>query len=115
MPLISPNFAVKSIIIPNFGQGPFPNIAGKSLGDLRPHDPLATGFVLLRKNGCHDHLYIIKNCFHSHRRYTCHITCRAQWLSGRVLDSRPRGSVFEPQQCHCLVVLEQDTFILAYM
>ena len=34
----------------------------------------------------------------------------AQWLSGRVLDSRPKGHGFEP---HCVVVLEQDTFILA--
>ena len=32
------------------------------------------------------------------------------WLSGRVLDSRPRGRGFER---HCIVVLEQDTFILA--
>ena len=37
----------------------------------------------------------------------------AQWLSGRVLDSRPRGCGFELHQCHCVVVLEQDTFILA--
>ena len=37
----------------------------------------------------------------------------AQWLSGRVLDSRPRGSRFEPHRRHCVVVLEQDTFILA--
>ena len=37
----------------------------------------------------------------------------AQWLSGRVLESRPRGPRFEPHQCHCVVVLEQDTFILA--
>ena len=36
-----------------------------------------------------------------------------QWLSGRVLDSRPKGSWFEPHWCHCIVVLEQDTFILA--
>ena len=36
-----------------------------------------------------------------------------QWLSGRVLDSRPRGHRFEPHQRHCVVVLEQDTFILA--
>ena len=36
-----------------------------------------------------------------------------QWLSGRVLDSRPRGRGFEPQERHCVVVLEQDTFILA--
>ena len=28
----------------------------------------------------------------------------AQWLSGRVLDSRPKGRGFEP---HCVVVLEQ--------
>ena len=37
----------------------------------------------------------------------------AQWLSGRVLDSRPKGHGFEPQRRHCVVVLEQDTFILA--
>ena len=37
----------------------------------------------------------------------------AQWLSGRVLDSRPKGRVFEPHRRHCVVVLEQDTFILA--
>ena len=37
----------------------------------------------------------------------------AQWLSGRVLDSRPRGRGFEPHRRHCVVFLEQDTFILA--
>ena len=37
----------------------------------------------------------------------------AQWLSGRVLDSRPNGRWFEPHRRHCVVVLEQDTFILA--
>ena len=37
----------------------------------------------------------------------------AQWLSGRVLDSRPKGRGFEPHQRHCVVVFEQDTFILA--
>ena len=37
----------------------------------------------------------------------------AQWLSGRVLNSRPRGRVFEPHRRHYVVVLEQDTFILA--
>ena len=34
----------------------------------------------------------------------------AQWLSGRVLDSRPRGRGFEPHLRHCVVVLEQDKF-----
>ena len=37
----------------------------------------------------------------------------AQWLIGRVLDSRPKGRGFEPHRRHCVVVLEQDTFILA--
>ena len=37
----------------------------------------------------------------------------AQWLTGRVLDLRPRGRRFEPHRHHCVVVLEQDTFILA--
>ena len=36
-----------------------------------------------------------------------------QCLSGRVLDSRPKGRGFEPHRRHCVVVLEQDTFILA--
>ena len=36
-----------------------------------------------------------------------------QWLSDRVLDSRPSGLGFKPQGRHCVVVLEQDTFILA--
>ena len=41
------------------------------------------------------------------------LTKGAQWLSGRVLDSRPKGRGFEPHRRHCVVVLEQDTFILA--
>ena len=36
-----------------------------------------------------------------------------QWLSGRVLDSRQRGRGFEPHRRQCVVVLEQDRFILA--
>ena len=36
----------------------------------------------------------------------------AQWLNGRVLDSRPRGRGFKPHRHHCRV-LEEDTFILA--
>ena len=42
----------------------------------------------------------------------CHMG--AQWLSGRVLDLRPKGRGFEPRRRHYVVVLEQDTFILAY-
>ena len=32
----------------------------------------------------------------------------AQWLSGRVLDSRPRGRRFEPLGHHCVVSLSKN-------
>ena len=32
----------------------------------------------------------------------------AQWLSGRVLDSRPRGRGFEPHRHHCVVSLSEN-------
>ena len=48
-----------------------------------------------------------------HLSYFCNIKKITQLLSGRVLDSRPRGCGLEPQPLHCVVVLEQDTFILA--
>ena len=31
----------------------------------------------------------------------------AQWLSGRVLDSRPRGSRFKPRRPHCVLSLSK--------
>ena len=30
------------------------------------------------------------------------------WLSGRVLDSRPRDRGFEPHRCHCVVSLSKN-------
>ena len=32
----------------------------------------------------------------------------AQWLSGRVLDSRPKGRRFEPLRRHCIVSLSKN-------
>ena len=32
----------------------------------------------------------------------------AQWLSGGVLDSRPRGHGFEPHRRHCVVSLSKE-------
>ena len=32
----------------------------------------------------------------------------AQWLSGRVLDLRPRGREFEPHRRHCVVSLSKN-------
>ena len=34
-------------------------------------------------------------------------TTGAQWLSGRVLDSRPKGRGFEPHRRHCVVSLSK--------
>ena len=48
-------------------------------------------------------------------KHVCALTTAegVQWPSGTVLDLRLRGRRFEPYRCHCVVVLEQDTFILA--
>ena len=43
MSLISPNFDAKSIFFPNFGQGPFPKIAGK----IPESKPRAFAFLVL--------------------------------------------------------------------
>ena len=32
----------------------------------------------------------------------------AKWLSGRVLDSRPKGRRFEPYRRHCVVSLSKN-------
>ena len=32
----------------------------------------------------------------------------AQWFSGRVLDSRPKGRGFKPHQRHCVVSLRKN-------
>ena len=38
------------------------------------------------------------------------MTCKegAQWLSGRVLDSKPKGRRLEPQWRHCIVSLSKN-------
>ena len=37
-----------------------------------------------------------------------HTKNRGQWLSGRVLDLRPRGCRFEPHRRHCFVSLSKN-------
>ena len=39
---------------------------------------------------------------------TLHSHLGAQWLSGRVLDSRPRGRGFEPHRRHCVASLSKN-------
>ena len=38
----------------------------------------------------------------------CYRVGGAKWLSGRVLDSRPRGRSFEPHWLHCAVSLSKN-------
>ena len=40
--------------------------------------------------------------------FTYTLTQGAQWLSGRVLDSRPKGRGFEPHRRHCIVSLSKN-------
>ena len=56
-----------------------------------------------------------KNVLISSREFCRHIpsysttqTKGAQWLSGRVLDSRPKGRGFEPHRRHCVVSLSKN-------
>ena len=43
----------------------------------------------------------------SHDSPVCILRKGAQWLSGRVLDLRLRGSMFEPHRYHCVVSLSK--------
>ena len=55
-----------------------------------------------------------KNLYYNHflpNKYTGSCTCicmGAQWLSGRVLDSRPRGPGFKPHWRHCVLSLRKN-------
>ena len=59
------------------------------------------------------HVIQMKKCASEYQVFPKIFFMGAQWLSGRVVDSRPRGRGFEPHRRHCFVALEQDTFILA--
>ena len=60
------------------------------------HFFLGTGLidVIIQMNWVQEHLFFKKK--------------EAQWLSGRVLDSRLRGRGFEPQRGHCVVSLSKN-------
>ena len=47
-------------------------------------------------------LIILSHC------YWAGFSLGAQWLSGRVLDSRPKGLAFEPHWRHCVVSLSKN-------
>ena len=45
---------------------------------------------------------------HNSCQFAFKYNVRAQWLSGRVLDSRPKGCGFEPHRRHCVVSLSKN-------
>ena len=48
----------------------------------------------------------VRKCPLTHYLLVLSAVSGAQWLSGRVLDWRPKGHGFEPHRRHCVVVLE---------
>ena len=72
-----------------------------------------TGTTLLsRANDTIKYVTIQNNtvyCFiSSYLRHLQNTFKGAQWLSGRVLDSRPKGRGFEPHRRHCVVSLSKN-------
>ena len=58
-------------------------------------------------NDRHSMFSVIKRfLLHKMHKSSCHVG--AQWLSGRVLDSRPKGRGFEPHRRHCVVSLSKN-------
>ena len=56
-------------------------------------------------------LQVVSNCFNILYKYWCQVFPKlqgARWLSGRVLDSRPKGRGFEPHRRHCVVSLSKN-------
>ena len=56
-----------------------------------------------------EELYTLwKSATLQHIRWSLVRSKGAQWLSGRVLDSRPKGRGFEPHRCHCVVSFSKN-------
>ena len=56
---------------------------------------------LVKQNPCL--IFVTHTALHGHLQHV-----GGQWLSGRVLDSRPRGRGFEPHWRHCVVSLSKN-------
>ena len=57
---------------------------------------------------CHIYAPLLRKSIHGITKSVNHKWyMEAQWLSGRVLDSRPRGHVFEPRHRHYVVPLSK--------
>ena len=50
----------------------------------------------------------LRNNGFTYMTYILTFNSGAQWLSGRVLDSRPKGRGFEPHRRHCVVSLSKN-------
>ena len=53
-------------------------------------------------------LWLLEFFLYIKKQHGIHMESGAQWLSGRVLDSRLRGCGFEPHWCHCVVSLSKN-------
>ena len=57
--------------------------------------------------GCYQEKYQQKNYNNGYKCKFKHVLRGVQWLSGRVLDLRPRGRGFEPHQHYCVLSLSK--------
>ena len=70
----------------------------------------------MKSASCHElaHLHCFKlqtqykQLSPAHNNYTYREAEGAQWLSGRVLDSGPKGRGFKPHRRHCVVSLSKN-------
>ena len=100
---------------PNFGQEPFPKIAGKSPAksgilygawtDSKDTDQMSQ--ILASDKDLHCLLTAYSIEILNNTCTTQWLSHGAQWLSGRVLDLRPKGSGFDPHRRHCVVSLSK--------
>ena len=54
-------------------------------------------------------VFVSVDCLLPSPQFFSHVEMmEVQWLSGRVLDSRPKGCGFEPRRHHCIVSLSKN-------
>ena len=91
-----------------------PSLQGRMLMEWWGISPSSTWFCWKHFEIIQKDLMLLSPACHAFCTFCLHLSVmEAQWLSGRVLDSRPSGRGFEPHRHHCVVVFKQDTFILA--
>ena len=96
-------------------------ISGILIGCSRNGNVIYLNFVRFDKGSCHAIYFYYLKTEMAHRGSNPCLLCKlsspdmgAQWLSGRVLDSRQRDLGFEPHQHHCVVSFSKTLILAQY-